>query len=323
MKTILAAFFACLLACSIGGSGWPQQTTKDTTAMSTQYRGDERNVNYLNAFNVLFASDTTPIGIISDIPSHGLKTGDIVHVNEVTNNTNANGQWVVNVTGANTFQLIGSTATGAGPGGVGTVQPLAVESAAIPSDGDDASAASVNVALQDLFDRTAAMFVNTGGYKLAMNKTVRVNAAQIDTLWVYGAVPITDADGIKQISGTSLLTLDEVVAGDIVEVTITGTVETGGSVSNSFLQFSIGVDVQKPGTSGTFGKLLGSGQLMRATAFTISAMNLHGQFTAPWSGSAIVWLACKSAVGVATVNVAMIGDYAIIMNVWRPTGFAQ
>jgi hypothetical protein len=48
--------------------------------------------------------------------------GDSVTIASHTVNTNANGFWIVNVTGATTFELLGSTATGGGAGGAtGTV----------------------------------------------------------------------------------------------------------------------------------------------------------------------------------------------------------
>lgn len=52
------------------------------------------------------ASNTNPITITTTAP-HGFSTGDIVDITGVLGNYSANGNWSINVTGSNTFTLVG------------------------------------------------------------------------------------------------------------------------------------------------------------------------------------------------------------------------
>jgi hypothetical protein len=59
------------------------------------------------------STNASPISITSSI-SHGYSTGDTVIITGHTTNTNANGTWIITVTGTNTFTLDGSTGNGVG-----------------------------------------------------------------------------------------------------------------------------------------------------------------------------------------------------------------
>lgn len=54
------------------------------------------------------ASNASPISVTTSSP-HGLSTGQTVFISGVLGNTNANGFWIITVTGATTFTLNGST----------------------------------------------------------------------------------------------------------------------------------------------------------------------------------------------------------------------
>ena len=62
------------------------------------------------------ASFTNPI-VITSAKAHGLSNGHTVDVTGVTGNFAANGQWTVNVTGSNQFELNGTFASGGYTGG--------------------------------------------------------------------------------------------------------------------------------------------------------------------------------------------------------------
>jgi hypothetical protein len=64
-----------------------------------------------SAQSITGATNASPIQIT--VANHGLGTGETVVVAAVGGNTAANGTWVINVTGANTFTLNGSTGNGA------------------------------------------------------------------------------------------------------------------------------------------------------------------------------------------------------------------
>lgn len=85
--------------------------------------GDLSMLNNGNAavLNISSSTDATPIAITTSV-AHNLQTGDKVTVANHTTNTNANGTRFITRTGASTFTLDGSTATGGGAGGgTGTV----------------------------------------------------------------------------------------------------------------------------------------------------------------------------------------------------------
>lgn len=111
------------------------------------------------------STDHTPITVTTAAP-HLLHTGDEVLIRNHLTNTNANGFWVAGTVTGTTVVLLGSTATGGGNGGAtGTVQSLQFDSTAtIPADGDTRSAASVDVPLESLLDRTSFLWAFMGWY---------------------------------------------------------------------------------------------------------------------------------------------------------------
>src|SRR5262249_40175453 len=94
---------------------------------------------------------------------HGLQTGAAAIINGHTTNTNANGIWIVTVTGSTTFKISsfsgfpGTFINGNGVGGAtGTVQSLMLPGITVPEDAVDLrDAASVNVPFEALADMTA------------------------------------------------------------------------------------------------------------------------------------------------------------------------
>lgn len=72
---------------------------------------------------VIAASNTSPIVVQTDI-AHGFSTGDSVLDKYITGNLGANGTFTITVTGADTFELDGSTGTGAFSGTLGLCQNL-------------------------------------------------------------------------------------------------------------------------------------------------------------------------------------------------------
>ncbi len=128
--------------------------------MSTTYDGGK-------TASIASSTDTTPIAITTTAP-HGFATADIVQIVGHFVNTNANGEWGITVTGASTFELQSSTATGSGAGvATGTAHVDAYDtSATIPSDGDDLDASAFNVAYEELLDRTQWLKTRRGIYRL-------------------------------------------------------------------------------------------------------------------------------------------------------------
>jgi hypothetical protein len=119
--------------------------------MSTQYAGDPSNVTTPLTRTVINATAATPIEIQTSVP-HGFSTGDDVEVESVVGVPAANTATTIVVTGADTFTLDGTVGVGAYVSG-GTVKDESLTPAVTqPADGDLRSAASVNLAIDDLAD---------------------------------------------------------------------------------------------------------------------------------------------------------------------------
>lgn len=121
--------------------------------MSSIITGDATAVDSYTSRTVSGATNASPIVITTTVP-HLFGTGDIVKISQVQGNDAANGTWQITKTGTNTFSLDGSTGSGAYTfDGVAECLTLTPQFT-IPGDGDDLDAASVNVALEALADRT-------------------------------------------------------------------------------------------------------------------------------------------------------------------------
>lgn len=115
---------------------------------------------------VAITSSTNATPIVVTATAHGFSTGDTVQIEGHHTNTNANGLWVVTVTGANTFSLNGSIGNGVG-GATGyavdySINPLIT----IPDDGDLAVASSINPAFEGIFNNVPFLYARTGKYRL-------------------------------------------------------------------------------------------------------------------------------------------------------------
>lgn len=129
--------------------------------MANEYRGIADNITIASTLSISASTNTTPIEITCST-SHGLSTGDRVTIYDHATNTNANGTWTITVVNATRFTLDGSTPT-AGGGATGTVQPMDLGTYDMPEDlVEDLDAASVNVALEALGDRTAKLAEMSG-----------------------------------------------------------------------------------------------------------------------------------------------------------------
>lgn len=73
---------------------------------------------YGSPLNISSSTNASPIAVTTAV-AHGLATGATVVIAKHATNTNANGTWIVTVTGATTFTLNGSTGNGVG-GATGT-----------------------------------------------------------------------------------------------------------------------------------------------------------------------------------------------------------
>lgn len=77
-------------------------------------------------FGKLVTGATNATPIVVTVVGHGYATNDRARIEGVLGNLAANGDWWINVLGANTFELVGSVGTGAYTSG-GTAKPLDVQ----------------------------------------------------------------------------------------------------------------------------------------------------------------------------------------------------
>ena len=121
--------------------------------MSTEYTGNPSNVTTPLARTIIGATNATPI-VVQTSSSHGYSTGDYVNIRSIIGNTAANGSWKITSTGLDTFSLYGSVGNGVySSGGIATDESL-TPTMMQPADGDLRSAASVNLAIDLLADRS-------------------------------------------------------------------------------------------------------------------------------------------------------------------------
>lgn len=137
--------------------------------MSTPITGVPSAVSNTTSKTISGATNATPI-VITTTTSHGFSTGDAVYVYGVGGNTDANGSWVITVLTATTFSLNSSIGGGVYTSGGTVINKYLLPAFNIPSDGDARNAASVNVALEALADRT--QFLNQMVEGMSLQKHV-------------------------------------------------------------------------------------------------------------------------------------------------------
>lgn len=121
--------------------------------MSTIITGDPAAASDSLSATIIDATNASPIVVQTSAP-HLFSTSDYVYNTGVVGNTGANGTFKIIVIDATHFSLTGSTGTGAYVSGGTSVDVALTPAFTIPSDSDDLDAASVNVALEALADRT-------------------------------------------------------------------------------------------------------------------------------------------------------------------------
>lgn len=171
------------------------------------------------AVNIASSTNATPI-VVTTSGAHGLQTGQAVIINGHLVNTTANGQRLVTVLSATTFQVktfAGASVAGVGVGvATGTVQSLALPGADLPQDAvTNIDASSVNVPFEGLLDMAA-----WAAYKLFANVVV-LKGGTLGAL--VGSTTV--------IAGDATLSGAVTLSGD-VEVTPAGTLALNGLVTH-------------------------------------------------------------------------------------------
>lgn len=129
--------------------------------MTTQYSGNPGNVsNTLSRTITGCANNGAGLIRVTTSTSHLFSSTDTVIVANVLGTTEANGTWTITVIDATHFDLVGSAFANAySSGGTATDRSL-TPAGTFPSDGEQATTATILAALQLLFDRTQFLAVN-------------------------------------------------------------------------------------------------------------------------------------------------------------------
>ena len=121
--------------------------------MALTITGDASQITTPISKTVNGATNASPI-VISTTTAHLFATGDRVTIAGAGGNTAANGAWTITKTTSTAFSLNGSTGNGAWTSGGTATNHSLTPQFQIPDDGEDIDAASVNVALEALADRS-------------------------------------------------------------------------------------------------------------------------------------------------------------------------
>lgn len=128
--------------------------------MPTIYAGNPANVTTPLVRTVTNATNATPIEITVS-GAHLFGDDDFVTIDGVVGNTAANGGWTITVTSSTKFTLSSSVGNGAYVSGGTATDHSMTPQIVMPSDGDPATANSVNSPMQALADRTQYAILQT------------------------------------------------------------------------------------------------------------------------------------------------------------------
>jgi hypothetical protein len=297
--------------------------------MSTTYDGIPSNLSGTlpTAVSINATTNASPIVVTTGTP-HGCVTGDLVQVNGHLVNTPANGLWTVTVSSPTVLSLVGSTGSASGSA-TGTLINLGYGAAyQIPSDGDPKLAASVNVGLEALGDRTALLAANIGTYALLGIVGGPVDPTTPFSSNTWGSISLTTANDWELITTTPATVFtkaDFFNAGDLLDISLDlSCTATSSTTDYAYLGLCYAWRASSTASAGTKTYLPGSGKCIGnlLAAPNISAcMTLSGQLIVPAHKTTIdLFVYAMSELG-SGCDVDLLGPYNPAIRIYRPTGF--
>lgn len=297
--------------------------------MSTAYDGIPSNLSggLPTPVNIFSSTNTTPITITTATP-HGLITGDLLQVNGHQVNTSANGLWTGLVTSPTGVTLVGSTGNGVG-GATGTTFNMGFgASFQIPSDGDPAIAASVNVGFEANGDRTALLASCVGSYADLGIVSGPVDPATPFASNPWGSHTFSSTNVWEAVTTTpspAFTKADFFNGGDVLDITFslgasTQSVTTGYVYLGMFYEFRA-----SSGTSPVSQTYIpGSGLLLanpEGTPLNANCATLTGKLVVPTGKTTLDLYIYAMYDDVASTTLDLIGPYNPAIRIRRPTGF--
>ena len=294
--------------------------------MSTQQNGIPANTlaGLAAAVNIVSSTNTNPIVITAT--AHGLNTGDVVSVNEHEVNVSANGTWTATRLSSNTYSI---PVAGVGVGGAtGTSQSTALGATfAIPSDGDAITAASVNVALEALADRTAFLGANTGEFKIAQVTGVELSTDVMSTWDHFNVGSMVDAAWNALVGGSTFVSTPAATIHefDYVEVQVDLSCNIEQSAAH-FNQMSLFATITPPGGADSYFQIAGTQRLLSVAQFVnpeLHSIRFFGGFIAANSGELTVTVSGWPTNNASMSVWAFVGAWIMNVKVFRPTSMPQ
>jgi len=240
--------------------------------MSTTYNanGTIPAVTQPTTWAIDSSTNTTPIVVSVGAALHGFATGDTVEIT-AHDQTAANGLWVITVVTTSTFSLDGSTPSGVGTA-TGIVQDYAINPLiTIPSDGDAASASSVNPAFEGIFNAVPFLYQRTGAYRVYDSQAVAVAGNPL-AIAAWSATATIPSSLWIQCAGTASILTGYCRNGDIIEVSAVVSSDVSGGVTIADRQ-PLAVQFTTP-----VGTYQGTAALVNSDLSFVETSNLYGKF---------------------------------------------
>jgi len=218
------------------------------------------------------STNATPI-VVTTTALHGFATGDTVEIT-AHDQTAANGLWQITVATTSTFSLDGSVGSGVGTA-TGIVQDYAVNPLiTIPSDGDAASASSVNPAFEGIFNAVPFLYQRTGAYRVYDSQVVAVAGNPL-AIAAWSATATSPSSLWIQCTGTAAILSGYCRNGDIIEVSAVVSSDVSGGVTIADRQ---PLAVQLTTTSPASVTSQGVASLVNSDLSFVETCNLYGKF---------------------------------------------
>lgn len=301
--------------------------------MATQENGQLVNIlsNLPAAVNISSSTNTTPVVITTSTP-HGMTNGDYVTIQDHHTNLNCNGTLMqATVLSATTFSLPTFVTPIAAGGATGTVQSLALgPTFAIPADGvDNLDAASVNVPMEALADRTAFLGATTGALKVVGISTFSRDT-DVSTSWdSFTPGTLVDNSWNDLASGT-VWQVPDVAQGDTLVITFdfnSDIVFSAGGVGN-LMKYSLFASPTPPGAAQVYSQI-GATQKIVTNDFANSSIQIipvHISGVYAWntqSGTLFLRLRGNPTTHANLSTWSLDGAFMVTVTIYRPTFKAQ
>jgi len=274
--------------------------------MPSSYNGRGGNLGVPTPIGIASSTNTSDVEVTAATP-HGLVTGDTIFVHDHEVNVGINGFWFVTVVDTTKFTIDGSTGVGVG-GATGGFYKLVTSPStfAIPSDGEARDAASVNVALEHLADRTALLegllFLSPYFLGQGLPRIVEL-ATNNDSVFGSNGSGAPSASTVEL--SNSRFTLDKLSVNQRVLVIYQANADTSGAAGG----IGIGYKAYAPGASSS-GFTRFDGAQKKVANGVITPVTMLGFLSYPLAGGNLD--ICLTGFATGSETVTFYGDYSLV-----------